>query len=323
MSSALAAENPVVVSSHASNTIYLGMDVHKDSITVAILPEDAKAPTGVERLSSDRLKFKRFLERVSKEGKLKCCYEASGAGYVLERAMREWGYECEVIAPSLIPKRSGVQRKHDKRDAVDLARLYRAGELTTVRIPSEAEERVRDLVRCRETLQCEVQKSRHHVLKFLARRGFVFMEGKNWTLKHFQWLKKLAGPASPLAAEDKFVFSEYFSLLDFKLQRRDELDHRIEELALSPLLRTPVSYLGAFRGIAVHSAMVLATEIVDWKRFEKPTQLYAYLGLVPREDSSGSRQRRGSITKAGNTHCVTSLYRRHGAIVTGPLAQMR
>ena len=283
----------------SSNTIYLGMDVHKDSITIAVLPEGARVPARVERLSADYSKLEKFLRRIGRDGALKCCYEASGAGYVLQRAMKEWGYECDVIAPSLIPKRAGVQRKHDKRDAVELARLYRAGELTAVRIPSEAEERVRDLVRCRETFQRELHKSRHYVLKFLARRGFVFRDAKNWTKKHFEWLQKLSGPTS----EDRLVFGEYLSLLEYKLARRDELDRRIEDLALSPFLETSVSYLGGFRGVALHGAMVLATEIVDWRRFQKATQLYAYLGFVPREDSSGPRQRRGSITKAGNSHC--------------------
>jgi transposase len=299
MSSVLAEKTAVP----ASSTIYLGMDVHKDSITVAVLPEGAKAPTRVERLSSDLQKLRRFLDRIAKEGELRSCYEASGAGYVLQRAIREWGYECEVIAPSLIPKKPGVQRKHDKRDAADLARLYRAGELTPVRIPSEAEERVRDIVRLRDTLQHEVMKSRHYVLKFLTRRGFVYREGKNWTVRHFAWLKKLQGPSSPLSPEDEFVFSEYLALLEYKLQRRDELDKVIGKLALEPYLATPVNHLQCFKGLAVHAAMVLATEIVDWRRFEKPTQLYAYLGLVPKEDSSGPRERRGSITKAGNAHC--------------------
>jgi transposase len=289
--------------SPSSSRIYLGMDVHKDSITIAVLPEGASAPTRLERLSYDPQKLKRLLDQVASTAELRCCYEASGAGYVLQRAMHEWGYACEVIAPSLIPKRPGVQRKHDKRDAAELARLYRAGELVTVRIPSEADERVRDIVRLRETLQREVLKSRHYVLKFLARRGFVYREGKNWSVRHYAWLKKLQGPHSVLATEDEFVFSEYLALLEYKLQRRDELDRIVEKLALRPFLATAVSYLQCFKGFAVHGSMVLQTEIVDWKRFEKATQYSAYIGLVPREHSSGPRERRGSITKAGNSHC--------------------
>jgi transposase len=171
--------------------IYLGLDVHKDSITIAVLPEGAPAPIRVERLPSDLAKLRRFCERLAAEGDLRACYEASGAGCVLHRALREWGYHCDVIAPSLIPTKPGQQRKHDKYDAAQLARLYRAGELTCVRIPSEAEERVRDLVRCRETLQREVLKSRHYILKFLARRGFVYREGTNWSTAHYNWLRSL------------------------------------------------------------------------------------------------------------------------------------
>lgn len=299
MSSAL--ENSGAIST--STTIYLGMDVHKDSITIAVLPEGARVPTRIDRLSADYGKLRRYLDRIARDGNLKCCYEASGAGYVLQRAMLEWGYQCDVIAPSLIPQRPGVQRKHDKRDAADLARLYRAGELTMVRIPSEAEERVRDIVRLRGTFQCELMKSRHYVLKFLTRRGFVYREGKHWTGRHLTWLRKLASDTSPMTTEDQFVLAEHMALLEYKLQRRDELDRKIESLALLPFLAPSVNYLQGFRGVAVHGAMVLATEIVDWRRFETPEQLSAYLGLVPRERSSGSREVRGSITKAGNSHC--------------------
>jgi transposase len=291
------------MSSLARPIIYLGMDVHKDSITIAVLPQDAKSPSRLERLPNDLVKLKRFLDRLARDGELRACYEASGAGYVLHRALQDWNYSCDVIAPSLIPKRPGVQRKHDKRDAAELARLYRAGELTPVRIPTATEERIRDVVRCRETFQREILKSRHYILKFLARRGFVYREGTNWCAHHLQWLLHLTTESSPLAPDDRLVFREYHALLTYKLQRREELDRTIEELALTPSLQPVVRRLQCFRGIALHSAMVLATEIADWRRFEHPRQLACYLGLVPREDSSGNRERRGAITKAGNSHC--------------------
>jgi transposase len=213
MSSRAAVEAAVATVAAASvaaarSIIYLGLDVHKDSITIAVLPEGAKTPTRVDRLVNDLPKLKRWLERVARDGELRVCYEASGAGYVLHRALQEWGVACEVIAPSLIPKRAGVQRKHDKRDAADLARLYRAGELTPVRIPSEADERVRDVVRCRETFQREILKSRHYILKFLARRGFVFREGTNWCTPHVKWLQHLTTDGSPLAPHDRLVYRE-------------------------------------------------------------------------------------------------------------------
>jgi len=275
------------------------MDVHKDSITIAVLPAGVKVPTRVERLPNDLVKLKRLLERLARDGELRSCYEASGSGYVIQRVMLEWGYHGDVIAPSLIPKRPGVKRKHDKRDATELARLYRAGELTAVRIPTEAEERVRDVVRCRETFQREVVKSRHYILKFLARRGFVYREGANWRSGHLKWLQQLGSETAPLAAADRLVFREYLALLQYKLTRRDELDREIERLAELPTLAPTVGRLQCFRGISLHAAMVLATEIGGWRRFSRPGQLACYLGLVSREDSSGNRERRGSITKAG------------------------
>ena len=135
----------------AAPIIYLGLDVHKDSVTIAVLPTDASTPTRIDKYPNDFAKLRRVFARHAKEGSVCACYEASGAGYVLQRAMQGWGFHCDVIAPSLIPAKPGVQRKHAKYDAGQLARLYRAGELTMIRIPSEAEERVRDLVRCRET----------------------------------------------------------------------------------------------------------------------------------------------------------------------------
>jgi len=162
---------------------------------------------------------------------------------------------------------------------------------------------VRDVVRCRETLQREVVKSRHYILKCLARRGFIYRGGVNWRPAHDTWLRQLTGTTSPLASEDQLVFSKYFALLEYTLSRRDALDAHIETLALQPAYAPAVTALPCFRGLQVHGAMVLATELVDWRRFASPRQLMAYLGFVPREHSSGTRERRGSITKAGNSHC--------------------
>jgi len=287
-------------SASSAPTLYVGMDVHKDSVMVAVLPAGAKEPTEVERLPNAPKRLQRFFARLAKAGELRTCYEASGAGYALHRQLTGWGVTCEVIAPSLIPTRPGERRKHDRRDAAQLARLYRAGELVAVRIPSEAEERVRDLVRCRETFQKELLQSRHYILKFLARRGLVDRAGTAWTAGHFAWLRGLLKD-KVLADHDVVVLEEYLALLEYKLQRRDELDHRIEAIALSPAYKDAVERLRCVRGIDTHAAMVLACEIGDWARFENPRQLMAYLGLVPTGHSSGEHERRGSITKAGNS----------------------
>jgi transposase len=283
--------------------LYLGLDVHKDSITLAVFGPTGTEPLCLERLPYDLHKLRRFLERLTRGGEqIRACYEASGAGYVLQRELERWGYACDLIAPSLIPTRPGEQRKHDKRDAIQLGRLYRAGELVVIRVPSEAEERVRDLVRCRETFQREILKSRHYILKFLRRRGFVYRDGSHWTTRHLEWIRHLL-TQDQLAAEDHIVLSEYLALLEYKLSRREELDRRIEALALEPAYRPAVERLQCFRGISTHAAMVLATEIGDWRRFQSPRQMMAYLGLVPSEHSSGERRRQGAITKAGNSHC--------------------
>ena len=242
---------------------------------------------------------------------LHACYEASGAGYVLHRAFTSWGVHCDVIAPSMIPTKPGHQHKHDAYDAAQLARLYRA------LVPRRGTHRDSDsergggararrgprVVPRRETFQREILKSRHYILKFLTRRGFVYREGTNWRQPHYEWLRRLSHATSPLAPEDRQVFSEYLGLLEYTLSRRDELDRQIAELALTPAVAAAVQRLQCFRGLQVHGAMVLATELVDWRRFENPRQLMAYLGLVPRERSSGDRERRGSLTKAGNSHC--------------------
>jgi len=282
--------------------IHVGMDVHKDTVMVAVLPEDADTPTVVKQLPNEERALRRFLARVGEEGELRCCYEASGAGYVLHRAIEEWGHACEVIAPALIPTRPGHRRKHDRFDAVELARQHRAGMLVPIRVPSEAEERVRDLIRCRETFQREILKSRHYILKFLRRRGLVFRDGNNWTQKHLVWIRSLLGH-DHLVHQDRDVLSEYLALLEYKLDRRDDLDRKIEELALSPCYKEAVGRLRSLRGIDTHGAMVLRSELGDLRRFASPRQLMAYVGLVPSEHSSGSRENRGSITKAGNSHC--------------------
>ncbi len=289
-------------SSSSSSIIWIGMDVHKDSVMLAVYVDDSKEPELVEALPNDLRKLKRFFDRWSRRGEIRTCYEASGAGYVLHREITAWGYHCDIVAPSLIPVRPGDRRKHDRKDAKQIGRLYRSGELVAIRIPSAAEEQVRDLVRCRQTFQREILRSRHHVTKFLARRGFVFRQGTNWTQKHRVWLGALL-QNDRLGPQDRSVFSEYLALLDYKISRREDLDDQIETLAFSDTYKPLVDRLRCFRGVDTLAAMTLVTEIGDWRRFERPGQLMAYLGLVPREHSSGDRTRRGSITKAGNSRC--------------------
>jgi transposase len=278
--------------------IYVGMDVHKDSISLAALLPGRDHHEPVVRLEHDLRKVRRYMDRLAKQGEIRACYEASGAGFVLQRAMVEWGYSCEVIAPSMIPRRPGDRRKNDVRDAIELARLYRSGDLVPVRIPSEADEKVRDLVRCRQAMQKNLIAARHQVTKFLTRRN-VFYPGKSrWTAGHMKWLAELR---SALEGPDKIVFDEYLSHVEYVLGRRDALDREIELQAGLPTYKERVDRLRCFYAVDVLTAMVLLTEIGDFGRFRSPLQLMGFIGLVPREYSSGEKERRGSITKSGNS----------------------
>ncbi len=279
----------------AQSTVFVGMDVHQDSVTVAVLPEGAKQCEEARTLTHDLGKIRKLFARLSKRGAVRACYEASGCGYVLQRALAKWGVACEVIAPSLIPQRPGDRRKTDNRDAAKLARLYRAGELTAIRIPDETEEQVRSLVRCRETLTREVLKSRHYVLKLLQSRGRVYRDGSNWTQAHWAWLRKLE-----LEGVDQITLQTYVELLEYKLIQRDYLDKKIEQIAFSDAYREPVGRLRCLRGVDTLTAMTLICEIGDVRRFASPRQLMGYLGLTVSETSSGGVERRGGITKTGN-----------------------
>ncbi|HET6494278.1 MAG TPA: IS110 family transposase [Thermoleophilia bacterium] len=283
----------------SSVNFWVGLDVHKDSVTAAVFRNRDPEPQRVDRLPYDLHKIRRYFQRLQKEDNARACYEASGAGYVLQRALLAWGVECELAAPSLIPRRPGEHRKTDRRDAIKIGRDFRDDRLVLIHVPTEEDERIRDLVRCRETFQREIIKSRHYILKFMRRRGFIFREGDHWTLRHMTWIRQVLAPGT-LADEDHVVLSEYLALLEYKLQRRDELDGRIEALALTPRYKPVVDRIRCFRGFKTQAAMVIATELGDVRRFENPRQLMAYVGLVPSEHSSGDRRRLGSITKAGN-----------------------
>jgi transposase len=145
----------------------------------------------VDRLPYDLRKIRRYLQRLQAEGTVRACYEASGAGYVLQRCFNEWGIECHLAAPSLIPRRAGDHRKNDGRDAIKLGRDFRDHRLVLIHVPTEEDERVRDLVRCRETFQREIIKSRHYLLKFMRRRGFVYRHGTHWTRRHLTWIRQV------------------------------------------------------------------------------------------------------------------------------------
>jgi transposase len=233
-----------------------------------------------------------------REGAVKACYEAGVSGYDLYRRLTALSVACEVIAPALTPRRPGQRVKTDRRDAAKLVRLFRAGELTAIHVPDETEEAGRDLVRCRDDIRRDVLRWRHRVLKLLARHGRVYLTGKNWSQAHWRWIRSQQFEQPPLQR----AFEASLFALEQALVRRAELDKEVEALATTEPYREPVGWLRCFRGVDTLSAMILLAEVVDFARFRRPRELMAYLGLVPSEYSSGDSQRRGALTKAGNSH---------------------
>jgi transposase len=276
---------------------YVGLDVHKEFIVAVGLPREGNTAIFEGRMANDSLALKKYLARWEKKGyKLRCCYEASSCGYVAQRWLASIGIECDVIAPSKTPSASGDRVRTDRRDARKLARLLRSGDLTKVHVPTEEDESVRALVRCRETMGREVVKSRHYVLKFLSARGLSYMAGSNWTRAHWEYLRGLR-----FEGADEITWRHYLTLLEYKLAQVEELDRQVAEVAESEGYKERVGRMRCLRGVDTQTAMVMISEVQDFDRFASPRKLMAYLGLVPSEESSGMKVRRGGITKTGNS----------------------
>ena len=276
--------------------IWIGLDVHKNSTTAAILEGVASDPQ-IVRLGADLNQLRKLLRKLSERGSPRVCYEASGCGFVVHRVLENDGFSCEVIAPSLVPTRAGDRQKTDRRDAANLVRLYRSGLLTPVHVPDEDQEAVRDLVRTHvaRTKQIKVTKLRIHGL--LLRQGHVYRDSSYWTKTHRVWLarlrRQLCGPAATILAAE-------LELLEYLEAQLKAVDETIEAIATQPPYRETVAALKCLRGVKTFTAMTIATEVGDIRRFSSAQKLMAWTGLVPSERSSGDRQRHGPITKTGN-----------------------
>jgi transposase len=216
--------------------------------------------------------------------------------------MQSWGYSCEVIAPSSLPKKRGDRRKNDFRDALNLAQNYANGTLSIVHLPTEEEESVRCLVRCRIALKEAEKRAKHQINSLLQSQGLRWSRSK-WTFQHRKWLWELKMPNEYL----QMVLDEYLEHMDYLQSRIQYLEFQIEQVAESELYAPAVKKLRAFRGIGTLSAMLFIVEITDFRRFPNPRALMAFLGLIPSENSSGDKQRGGPITKTGNPRCRTQL----------------
>jgi transposase len=274
---------------------HVALDDSKRVIVAGILRGEAVHPE-LREIPNDPRQIRRLFQRLLHDGPVRACYEAGVSGYDLYRQLTALGVACAVIAPALTPRKPGERVKTDRRDAAKLVRLFRAGELTEIHVPTETQEGVRDLTRCRDDIRADIVRWRHRVLKLLARHGRVYQGGKNWSQAHWAWIRAQRFDDLALAR----TLETSLDALEHALQRRIALDRVIEELATDAPYREAVNTLRCFRGINTLSAITLVAEIVDFQRFRRPRALMAYLGLVPSEYSSGERHRRGALTKAGN-----------------------
>jgi transposase len=286
---------------------FIGLDVHKETIAVAVALPGRGEPQYRGEIAHEPKALRKWLDRLNEEfggTLLLFCYEAGPCGYGLYRQLIGAGHECQVVAPSLIPKKAGERIKTDRRDALKLARALRAGDLTAVWVPDAEQEAMRDLTRARDDMKGQERKARQQLNAFVLRQGRHWPSGKTrWTQAHFNWLESLRLEQPWL----QIVLQEYIDAVKAATQRvgglTDQLLRALPSWSLAPV----VEALVALRGIDTLAATVLLAELGDISRFDSPKQLMAYLGLVPSEHSSGTRRRQGAITLTGNSHARRML----------------
>lgn len=277
------------------DTIWLGLDVHAGSITICKLvgQSDKEQSWTIPNEAKD---IRRVFTRLKQEGQIRACYEAGPCGYHLFRQLQGLKIDCRVIAPALIPRKAADRVKTDRRDAIKLARLYRAGELTAITVPTTSQETARDVVRVRETIRRDLTAARQRLSKFLLRHGRRF-GGTAWRGVHRAWLR-----AQDFTDADRVVFDHYHAQVLHLDGRLAALDREILSLARSEAFKPIVDRLCCLKGIAELGAMVIITELYDLRRFTSPRQLMSFLGLVSSEHSSGEKTHRGRLTRTGNGH---------------------
>ena len=280
-----------------NSVTYIGMDTQKKQHNVAVhYPDDEQiVQFSVKNNARD---IKKMVKKIKKQAPaaVEFCYEAGVCGFTLKRWIEKQDGRCEVIAPSLIPRKPGERVKTDRRDALKLLQLFKAGLLTEVHAPEEQDEADRELTRLRETAKENLKRSRHQILKLLTRHRYVYSDGSHWTQKHITWLRSIEF-TEPMLNK---VFESYFDEMIYCMGRLNNLDKEVELLAGSEKYKEGVGLLCCFHGISTLTAITILTEIFERGRFESARHLMSYLGLTPSEDSSGEKQKKGAITKAGN-----------------------
>jgi transposase len=281
------------------------LDSHKDSISVAQAeggrsdPPVYVGPIGTRQADIDAL-----VRRLSsKASRLVFAYEAGPCGYVLHRYLKAKGLECRVVAPSLIPRRAGTRVKTDRRDAVELARLLRSGDLTSVHVPGLEDEAIREVSRARDAARVTLKAAKLRLKSLLLRLGLQYRGRASWGAAHRRYLAKVVCPT----AAQQVVFEELVRAVDEQVARVGRLEQQLAELTPNWRLAPLVRGLQALRGVQQLVALTVIAEIGDLTRFDSPRQLAAFVGLIPSEHSSGTSRRQGGITKTGNARARRAL----------------
>ena len=284
-----------------SNVRFIGLDVHAETIAVAVAEPNGDVRS-LGTIPNRPESVRKLMKKLGPAAQHRVCYEAGPTGYVVYWQLAALGVKCEVVAPTLVPVKAGDRVKTDRRDALKLARSYRAGDLTAVWVPDAAHEALRDLVRAREAAKKDQLRARHRLGKFLLRYGRRPPTAmKAWTQAHLTWVKSAVH--FDHAAQEATLL-DYIHEVDHVADRIERLEAAITAAVETapPHMRAVIDALQALRGIALVSAVTIASEVGELSRFTKPRQLMGYSGAVASEDSSGERTRRGGITKTGNAH---------------------